>query len=176
MNLNVRGQKIKVTPAIKTYIDDKVARLDKYFGDKKVPANVVVRVSGLQEIVEVTIPLPKIILRAEERNEDLYAAIDLVVDKLERLIRKNKTRLSKKFKKDSTTEFDFDAINEIKNITPEKVVKRKIVELKPMDEEEAILQMDLLNHDFFLFNNIDTNTFSVVYRRKDGEFGIIDAK
>lgn len=176
MKLNIRGNKIKVTTAIKSYIEDKFSRLDKYFKEKEVDVNVLIKVNGLEQIIEVTIPGNKLTIRSEERNRDLYAAIDLVTDKLERQIRKNKTRLAKQYKDNSDLQLVLDEIEEIKSLTNEKIIKRKDIELKPMNEAEALLQMDLLNHDFFLFKNIDEDCFSVIYRRKDGEYGIIDAK
>ena len=97
LKFNIRGNKLEVTKPIKSYIEEKIGRLDKYFENPdEITANVVVRVHGIDQIVEVTIPMKKIILRAEERNKDLYSAIDLVGDKIERQIRKNKTKMSKK--------------------------------------------------------------------------------
>ena len=99
MKYNIHGSKVKVTPSIKTYIEEKLGKLDKYFENPdSITAKVVVRVRGLEQIVEVTIPVKGITIRNEESNSDLYAAIDLVVDKLERQIRKNKTRIKKKVK------------------------------------------------------------------------------
>ena len=125
------------------------------------------------QTIEVTIPLNKFILRAEVSDKDLYAAIDLVVDKLEGQIRKNKTKLEKRYTEE-IPEMVFDDI--IDEEEPEKIVKRKNIDTKPMDEEEAILQMNLLNHDFFVFKNINEECVSVLYRRKDGRFGIINVK
>ena len=115
-------------------------------------------------------------MRAEEKHVDLYAAVDLVVDKLERQIRKNKTRLNNKYKNivqlDINTDFEV-AENEEDII---RVIKRKNITTKPMDEEEAILQMELLNHDFFVFKNVDEECVSVMYKRRDGDYGIINVK
>ena len=128
-----------------------------------------------EQIIEVTIPTTKFTLRAEEKNKDLYAAIDLVTDKLERQFRKNKTRLKAKYKKEVVPDFIFDfEVTEEEN--EDKIVKRKKVDGKPMDEQEAILQMELLGHDFYVFNNIDEECISVLYRRKDGNYGIINTK
>ena len=108
----------------------------------------------------------------------MYAAIDLVIDKLERQIRKNKTKLNDRYKKESFMDFNFDFIEEFENEEVEEdiIVKRKVIDIKPMDEEEAILQMELLNHDFFMFKNIDEECISVLYKRKDGKFGILNSK
>ena len=177
MKLNVRGDKLVITDSIKEYIEEKINKLEKYFDNSDIEAKVVAKVANNKQIIEVTIPTNKYTLRAEERNEDLYAAIDLVIDKLERQIRKNKTKLNDRYKKESFMDFNFDFIEEFENDKEENlIVKRKAIDVKPMDEEEAILQMELLNHDFFMFKNIDEECISVIYRRKDGKFGIINSK
>ena len=139
----------------------------------EINANVLFRIQGKNQIVEVTVPIKKYILRAEEANEDLYASIDLVVEKLERQIRKNKTRIKERKVKDIPV-INFEAIIEEEPKTT--IVKRKSVEMKPMDEEEAVLQMELLGHEFFVFQDIDTDSISVLYKRKDGNYGIIETK
>ena len=133
MEIVIRGDKIKVTQAINDYLKDKLSKLEKYIEDyDNVRATVVVKVKNHEQKVEVTIPLKKFILRAEESKEDLYAAIDVVVDKIERQIRKNKTKLqSKKIKERDIT---IDYVEEIDD-EDSKVVKRKTIEVKPMSEE-----------------------------------------
>lgn len=174
MTLNIRGNKIEITNAIKSYIEEKLGRLDRYFeSPEQVNANVVVRMSGIDQIIEVTIPIKKVVLRAEERSKDLYAAIDIVSDKLERQIRKNKTRMHHKNNKETMAAFvDFTVDTEEQ--TEETIVKRKKFDAKPMSEEEAMLQMNLLGHDFFIFKDSETNSIAVIYRRKDGNFGLIE--
>ncbi len=177
MELQIRGDKITVTKAIKDYVTEKMGRLDKYFdSDKKIVAQVIIRVKNKEQKVEVTVPTNKFTLRAEETHTDLYAAIDLVIDKLERQIRKNKTKLDTKYKNliqlDINTNFEVDENEE----EDSRIVKRKTIDSKPMDEEEAILQMELLNHDFFVFKNVDEECVSVMYKRRDGNFGIINVK
>ena len=177
MELQIRGDKITVTKSIKDYVIDKLARLDKYFENpRNIKAQVIIRVRNNEQIIEVTVPTNKFTLRAEEKHDALYAAIDLVIDKLERQIRKNKTKLNNKYKNviqlDINTDFEIADDEE----EEEKIVKRKNIDTKPMDEEEAILQMDLLNHDFFVFKNVDEECVSVMYKRKDGNFGIINVK
>ena len=161
MKYNIRGDKMVITDAIKDYTENKLSRLEKYFKDDDIKANVLARVRGNSQIVEVTIPTSKYVLRSEEENEDLYAAIDLVTDKLERQIRKNKTRLNRNTKEEEPKE---------------KIVKRKDIEMKPMDEEEAILEMELLGHSFFVYKDMDTNNTCVLYKRKDGDYGLIETK
>ncbi len=174
MTLNIRGNKIEITNAIKSYIEEKLKKLDKYFEDPEtINASVVVRMSGIDQIIEVTIPIKNAVLRAEERDKDLYAAIDFVSDKLERQIRKNKTRMHHKNNKEMMNAFvDFNVSEE--ESTEGTIVKRKTFDAKPMSEEEAMLQMSLLGHDFFIFKDSETNSSAVIYRRKDGNFGIIE--
>ena len=174
MKLTVRGNKLEVTDSIRNYVEEKLGKLDKYFEEAdEINANVLFRIQGKNQSVEVTVPIKKYILRAEEANEDLYASIDLVVEKLERQIRKNKTRIKERKVKDIPV-INFEAIIEEEPKTT--IVKRKSVEMKPMDEEEAVLQMELLGHEFFVFQDIDTDSISVLYKRKDGNYGIIETK
>lgn len=174
MNINIRGDKIEVTDSIKNYVKEKLARLDKYFDEpNRIDSHVLIRVKNNEEIIEVTIPTSKYTLRAEEKNADLYAAIDLVVDVLERQIRKNKTKLNK-HRSDGLMGFAFVESDEEE--INESIVKRKNIDTKPMSEEEAILQMELLGHDFFVFKNVDEECISVLYKRKDGNYGIINSK
>ena len=178
MKIYIRGDKIKVTKAIKSHIEKKLTKLNHYFENPdNYTATTVIRIRGVEQIVEVTVPTSKFTLRAEESHSDLYAAVDLVIDKLERQIRKNKTRLHDRYKKTDINEFnfEFDSLEE-ENENIEKIIKRKDIETKPMDEEEAILQMDLLGHDFFVFKNLDEECVSVIYLRKDGSYGIINVK
>ena len=114
-------------------------------------------------------------LRSEEAHSDLYAAIDLTVDKLERQIRKHKTKINSKNKKNVIQNFEIDLEDKFEE-DESKVLKRKKVDMKPMDEEEAILQMELIGHQFYLFKNIDTSKEAVVYKRKNGGYGLIEAE
>ena len=172
MKCNIRGEKIQVTEAIKDYIETKMSKLEKYFKDSNVSANILIKLKGKKDAIEVTIPYDKHILRSEEIHDDLYAAIDLVTDKLERQIRKNKTKLKKQTKSnDKIFNFDYETTKE--EAKESKIVKRKVLEMKPMDEEEAILELELLGHDFFIYKDMQNNT-KVIYKRKDGNYGIIE--
>lgn len=176
MNISIRGSKVTITDAMKEYAEEKLSKLNKYIENAdEVSANVIVKIPNHLHKVEITIPLKSFILRVEEEQEDFYAAIDVLVDKLERQIRKNKTRLeSKKIKE--AKEFAFEYIEEIPEETNNKIVKRKKIEVKPMDEEEAILQMELLGHQFYLYKDSETGEPALVYKRKDGDYGIIEAE
>ena len=178
MKYNIRGDKLEVTDAINNYVESKLDRLNKYFKDEDILANVLLRVRGNSQIIEVTIPTDKFILRSEEEDKDLYAAIDLVSDKLERQIRKNKTRLNKQNIDNKYKEFNFDyeITEEDESNEEEIIVKRKKLEMKPMDEEEAILEMNLLGHEFFVYKDMHTNQICVLYKRKDGNYGLIETK
>lgn len=176
MKMQIRGVKVDITPAIKNHITDKIGKLDKYLDKPEdVEAIVIVRVLNNQQTIEVTVPTQRFTLRAEECHNDLYAAVDLVLDKLESQLRRHKTRLEDKYKKEPHI-VDFNLDFESKDQSVSKIVKRKNIDSKPMDEEEALLQMELLNHDFFIFDNIDEECASVVYKRKDGNYGIINTK
>lgn len=179
MNLNIRGENLEVTKALREYVEKKLGRLDKYFDAPPQSANVTLSVERGQHIVEVTIPLSGVLLRAEERQEDMYASVDLVVDKLERQIRKHKTKVNRKFVREGGLRNLF-VENGSAGVADEEeeddllVVRTKRFTMKPMDVEEAILQMDLLGHNFFVFSNMDTNEINVVYRRGDGRYGLIE--
>ena len=175
MKYNIRGDKLEVTDAINNYVESKLDRLNKYFKEDDILANVLLRVRGNSQIIEVTIPTDNFILRSEEEDKDLYAAIDLVTDKLERQIRKNKTRLNRA--KEETVYQNFNLEYELEHDESEEeeiIVKRKNIEMKPMDEEEAILQMNLLGHEFFVYKDMHTNNVCVLYKRKDGNYGLIE--
>ena len=153
MKYNIRGNKIDVTEAIDKYIKEKLSRLDKYLDDNdEVEAKAVISARGKDQKVEVTIWSGKYNIRAEETNNDLYAAIDLVIDKLERQFKKYKGKIaSKKAKIEVMPE-----IEELFEEDEQQIVRRKEVFLKPIDEEEAITQMELLGHTFFVFKYVST--------------------
>ena len=179
MNYNVRGENIEVTPAIREYVEKKVAKLERYFTETpEATVNVNLRFNqDKTSKVEITIPMPQLVLRAEETNADMYAAIDLIVDKLERQIRKHKTKVNRKFREKGSmaTMFTSPAAELAEAEEDElEVVRTKRFDLKPMDSEEAILQMNMLGHNFYVFTNAETNRTNVVYKRKDGRYGLIE--
>jgi putative sigma-54 modulation protein len=180
MKYNVRGQHIQVTDALRDYVEKKLSRLERYF---EAPINtsettVTLSVTKGKHAVEVTIPLPGVMLRAEEKKDDMYASIDLVVDKLERQIRKHKTKVNRKFRNESgiRTLFKDDSapVRVLDEEDDLEVVRTKRFTLKPMDVEEAILQMNMVGHSFFMFANSATSEVNVVYRRSDGKYGLIE--
>ncbi len=175
MDIVIRGDKVKVTPPMHEYVEEKIGKLSKYIeNNNNVRATVTVKVKNHSQKVEVTIPLKSLILRAEDEERDFYAAVDMVLDKLERQIRKNKTRLEKK-SHSHETQFIFEGDYSVEeNIS--KIVKRKKIDIKPMNEEEAILQMELSSHQFYLYKDDQTNKPTVVYKRHDGDYGIIESE
>ena len=158
----VRGKNIEITPSLREYVEKRVGKVTKYFenvGD----ISVLLTVSKGRHIVEVTVPVQNgILLRGEEATMDMYTSIDLVVEKLERQIHKQKTKL--------TPPVEGPADDE-----EYQVVKTKRFVVKPMDVQEAIMQMNLLNHNFFVFRNSQTEDVQVVYKRTDGNYGLIES-
>lgn len=173
MKCNIRGDKILVTKAIKEYVIEKISKLEKYF-DKanEITANILVKVKGFDQTIEVTIPTPNFTIRSEESAENLYAAIDLVVDKIERQIRKNKTKINK-IEKNAVKKLNLSYIEDQEE-EENKITRRKTLNTKPMSEDEAILQMEMLGHDFFIFKDCSTSKVSILYKRKDNNYGIIE--
>lgn len=183
IRVEIRGENIEVTDAIREHIEEKVAKLERYFNDvPNTHAHVNIKVRNNKSgKVEITIPMKDLTLRAEEEHDDLYAAVDLVIDKLERQIRKHKTKINRKFR-EKNPEADFFNATAFENGVQEDndsndeiaIFRSKEFTLKPMDSEEAVLQMNMLGHDFFVFNDRETDGTSIVYRRKDGKYGLIE--
>lgn len=180
MNIQVRGDHIQVTEALSNYIDKKIGRLERYF-DAPPEKNVSVTLSverGLHR-VEVNLQLHGLIFRAEESSEDMYASIDLVSDKLEHQLLKQKEKLNRQFRSrglHTRIKGSPDAGPEVPVQTDDesRIVRVKSFPLKPMVAEEAMLQLELLGHDFYVFSNAETDEVNVIYRRKDGHYGLIE--
>lgn len=172
MEILIRGNKVDITESMSKYVKEKLSKLDKYVDTSSVKATILVKIRNYSQKVEVTIPLKTLILRAEEEQSDFYAAVDLVVSKLERQIRKNKDKIATKEKK-SVKEINIEEIEAIPN--EDKIIKRKMVSLKPMDEEEAILQMELLGHNFYMYKDNENDNVSIIYKRNDGGYGVIQS-
>ncbi len=173
MRVIVSGRNLEVTDALKDSVISKLERFGKYFKDD-VEAQATLSVEKNRQIVEITIPLNGTLLRAEETTEDMYNSIDRAIDKLYRQMEKYKTKLQKKYHGHDTIRFEHipSIRKEDEDVT--KIVKTKRFAMKPMDAEEAVLQMDLLGHNFFVFSNADTDDVNVVYKRKDGNYGLIE--
>ena len=167
MRTKVSGKNIDITDALKERTEKKLSKFGKYFSPDT-EAQATLSVEKNRHIIEVTIPFNGIILRAEEATGDMYTSIDNVVDKLEKQLRRQKTKLERRIKDgsikfenltNSSTEFDEEEV---------KIVRTKRFAMKPMPVEEAVLQMELLGHSFFVFSNAETEEFNVVYKGKTG--------
>ncbi|MDD4389079.1 MAG: ribosome-associated translation inhibitor RaiA, partial [Bacilli bacterium] len=182
MKVIVRGKnKFKPSEAIKQYVTDKLQKVEQYFTkNQELEANVLCKVYDTHQTVEITIPTKHIILRAEAKNQTIYGAIDLAIDKLESQIRKHKSKIYKSLKRregvahyySDKNDFDLDKMKT--EIIATNLVKEKRIDLKPMTVDDAILQMEMLGHDFFIFLNSENNKVSVVYLREDQNYGIIE--
>ena len=187
IRFEIHGDNLTITDAIRNYIEDKIGKLERYFNNvPNAVAHVKVKTySNSATKIEVNIPLKDVTLRAEERHDDLYAGIDLITGKLERQVRKYKTRVNRKHRDRGDQEV---FVAEVQEASPGEVsgaeesvsdseieiIRSKQFSLKPMDSEEAVLQMNLLGHDFFIFTDRETDGTSIVYRRKDGKYGLIE--
>ncbi len=180
MKVQIYGKNITVTPAIAEKVETKLAVLEKYLIiDENTHANVVVRVYPHGQKIEVTIPTKVAVLRAEVTHDDLYAAIDLVIDKLEDQIRRQKTRLSRKGKDKLAMAFideeEANTMDESEDFDDE-VVRTKTIAPDVMDLDEAIMRMEMLNHNFYIFTDNDSKDINVVYKRHDGGYGCIECE
>jgi len=168
MNISVRGKHIEVTTALRDYVEKRVGKLEKYF-DNLDEVLVTLLVEKERHRVEVTVPVNGMILRGEEETSDMYSSIDLVVEKLEKQIDKYKTRLAKRVRGAAFRDLPAD-LKEIEH----NLIRTKRFNVKPMDVEEAIMQLNLVGHSFYVFANADTEEINVVYKRKDGNYGLIE--
>lgn len=172
MNISIRGKQMEVTDALKEYVLKRVGKLEKY-SDEFMDVKVTLLVEEGRHRVEVTAPIHGIILRGEEESSDMYASIDLVIEKLERQIDKYRTRINKRMRtkvlKDHETEHPV-----VTDDDKEEIVRYKKFGVKPMSIEEALMQMNLIGHNFFAFTNMDSNDINVVYRRKNGDYGLLE--
>ncbi len=174
MKINVRGKNIEVTPALEEHIRNRLQKLDKFF-EEEAEIQVVLNVArGGDHIVEATVNFNGLILRSEESTGDMYASADMVADKLEKQITKYKEKLNDRLRQGGLRKVNEMLPEQEEEEETPRVVRTKRFLLKPMDVEEAILQMNLLGHDFFVFMDAETETINVLYQRKDGNYGLIE--
>ena len=161
---------MQVPQTFNEYADKKLTKLDRFFGDE---ADARLTVSTLKDdiIIELTVKYENLIFRAEQRAKDKNDALDACVDKIIRQIRKNKTKVEKRLKANA---FDIQESETVEEQSRYEIIKRKKFTLRPMNEEEAILQMNMLDHNFFMFKNGDTGEINVVYKRDDGNYAILE--
>ena len=170
MSVIVKGKNTVVSPSVKEYVEKKLEKVTKQFksvGD----ITCLFKVEKNDHVVEISFPAGNILLRAEERTKDMYASIDLVVEKIERQIHKYKTRLAKR----KYANFSEPVAVDEPDLPDEEfaIIKNKHFKLEPMTAEEAIMQMNLLHHDFFVYFDPDMDVINIVYKRKDGKYGLI---
>ena len=171
MKLTVVGRQMNVWDEMKSTIESKLQKLDKYFGD---PCTATVTLSSKhnQKCLEITISASGILFRSEVEDETFRNALDRAVYAIERQIRKNKTRLSRKLRTDAFVPMAYEQYDDIEE-EPEFRIRKKRFAIKPMSVEEAIMQMNLLAHEFFVFQDAETDEVCVVYKRRDGDYGLI---
>ncbi len=183
MKVMTYGKNIEITPALKEYAEEKVSKLEKFFKGEPMEAQVSMEVEKERHIVEVTAFVNGLILRGEEETGDMYASIDGVLEKLERQVHKYKTKIHRKIverRQEIKEEYKEERTEELLNSETDedefepKIVRTKRFAIKPMNIKEAVMQMDLLGHDFFVFSNADTSEVNVVYKRRDGNYGLIE--
>lgn len=181
MEISVKGKNIDVTGALRGYAEKRVGKLEKFFEVGPITAQVLLSVEGDRHVVEVTLQVNGLLLRGEQKTTDMYASIDGVVEKIERQIDKYKTRINRKLLGEvksagaSGGARPNEEEEEMKlGFGTGKVVRTKRFAIKPMSVEEAIMQMELLGHDFFVFSNARTEEVNVIYKRRDGDYGLIE--
>ncbi|MCM1299340.1 MAG: ribosome-associated translation inhibitor RaiA [[Eubacterium] siraeum] len=170
MKLQITAKKMQVPQAFNDYAEKKLTKLDRFFGDE---ADARLTMSAFKDdiTIELTVKYENMFFRAEQRAADKNDALDACIDKIIRQIRKNKTKVEKKLKSSAFSEQYSDEVEEQKIY---EVVKHKKFQLRPMNVEEAILQMNMLGHSFFMFKNGDTGEVNVVYKRDDGNYAVLE--
>ena len=170
MRISISGKNLEISSYMREVAEKKLSKLDRYF-PQDTEAQVTLSVEKNRHIVEVTIPHGGRLIRGEETTTDMYASLDNVLDKLEKQIVHNRTRLEKTLRQDAFVDLPIEEEDEEDG---PKIVRFKSFPFKPMSEEEAMLQIDLLGHAFFFFENAETGDSNVLYKRKDGNFGLIE--
>lgn len=175
MKTKIIARKMELTSAIESYVLKKIAKLDKFFNDD---ANSTVTLSAQKDKhrAEITVFYGGMVYRAEILSEDLYNSIDRAVELMERQIRKQKTKLEKRLKTGAFKIPETSSEPVVEEESEFKIVKTKTYENKPMSPDEAILQMNILGHNFYIFNNSSNGDVNVVYKRKDGNYGLIELR
>lgn len=172
MNVIMNGKNIEITDALRDYAERKVAKVAKFFEKSPLGSQVTLSTERGFHIVEITVQVDGLLLRAEEKTSDMYASIDGAIDKIERQVHKFKTRINRRLREENRVVLE--PIASQKEQLEPQIKRTKRFAIKPMSAEEAVMQMDLLGHDFFVFSNSDSDQVNVVYRRKDGHYGLIE--
>jgi putative sigma-54 modulation protein len=172
MVVTVNGKNIEITEALREYAEKKVSKVGKFFEKSPRGAQVTLSTERGKHIVDITIQVNGLLLRGEDKTNDMYASIDGAVEKIERQVQKYKTKINRRFREDNKVVI-MPSISQEEAAEPQ-VKRTKRFAMKPMSVEEAIMQMDLLSHDFYVFTNDETEQVNVVYKRKDGNYGLIE--
>lgn len=173
MRFTITGRNIDITEGLRSAVENKLGKLEKYF-DKDVSVNVTLSVEKERQKIEVTIPVKGTIIRSEQTSSDMYVSIDLVEEVIERQLKKYKNKIIES-KQNASSTFTQDYIdNEYEEEAEIKIVRSKRFGIKPMDPEEACIQMELLGHNFYVFSNAETGEVNVVYKRKGNTYGLIE--
>lgn len=172
MKFTISGRNVEVTESLKTAINDKLGKLERFFS-QDVEAQVTLSVERSRQKIEVTIPVKGGIIRAEQESSDMYVSIDLVEEVIENQLKKYRTKIIDRYQSGRAFTKDFVEAD-VEDEGEIKIAKVKHFQLKPMDAEEACMQMELLGHNFFVFTNAETEQVNVVYKRKNGTYGIIE--
>ena len=170
MKITVTGRRLQISSAMREMVEKKIAKLDRFFG-ADTTAEVVASIEKDRHILELTIKHNDIIFRTQQTSDDIYYSLNQAVNNIERQIRRHKTRLEKRLRVGSLAEEFMQSIELEENYG---VIKRKAFEVKPMELDEAIMQMELIGHEFFMFKNAQSNNICVVYKRKDGGYGLLE--
>ena len=173
MRYKITGRNINVTPGLKAAVEEKIGKLERYF-NQDTEVNITLTVEKDRQKIEVTIPVKGTIIRAEQESNDMYVSIDLVEEIIERQIRRYRKKLIDK--KQAAISFSQAFIEEEDEVQDDEIqiVKTKKFAIKPAIPEEACLQMEMLGHNFYVFLNADTDQVNVVYKRKNGTYGLIE--
>ncbi len=176
MGIVVSGQNVDITPALKEYAEKKLRKLQKFFENREVEIEVVLKVQRELHVADITIQVGGLLVRGEGKTDDMYASINVAVDRIERQIRKYKTRINRRMRKLDAQAAGVAVAGQAEDEDADgpRLVKTKRFDVKPMSVEEAIMQMELLGHDFYVFRNDSTGGVNVVYRRNDGDYGLIE--
>lgn len=173
MKFTVSGKNVEVTESLKTAVTEKLAKLDRFFS-QDVEANVTLSVEKNRQKVEVTIPVKGGVIRGEQESSDMYVSIDLVEEVIESQLKKYRQKIIDRYQNRVNFADSYIEAEPDEDEGEIRIVKVKHFQFKPMDPEEACMQMELLNHDFFVFTNSETDEVNVVYKRKNNTYGIIE--
>lgn len=185
MDVDVKGRNISLTEALEDYAIEKVGRVSKFFDDGQSDSRAEVQLThernpanAKPEVAETTLFINGAVLKAREASEDMYASIDRMYDKLERQVKRYRGRQIDRWqgqiKNHESPQPQPFVVDEEEDEIETKIVRTKQFQMKPMSPEEAVLQLELLDHDFYVFTSADTQDINVVYRRRDGNYGLIE--